>query len=59
MFYVMVSFFLSVITLALVSFLLQYFKNRRLYKQAELFPGPKTIPIFGNAHLFVGSTEGK
>ncbi|XP_033224632.1 cytochrome P450 4C1-like [Belonocnema kinseyi] len=57
MFYAVVYFLLSVIALALVSILLQYFKNRRLYKQAELFPGPKTIPIFGNAHLFVGSTE--
>ena len=59
MFYILVYFILSVMTLTLISIILQYFKNKRLYTQAALFPGPKTIPIFGNAHLFVGSTEGE
>ena len=59
MFYTITCIFVSVITVALVSIILQYIRNRRLYKQAVLFPGPKTIPILGNAHLFVGNTEGK
>lgn len=42
----------------LISFVIQYIKNRRLYRQAALFSGPTSFPIIGSAHLFIGSAEG-
>lgn len=46
------------IVFILLSFVIQYVKNRKLYKQAALFSGPKPLPIIGSAHLFIGNAEG-
>lgn len=45
------------IVFILLSFIIQYVKNRRLYRQAELFSGPRPLPIIGSGHLFIGNAE--
>nr|XP_049699168.1 cytochrome P450 4c3 [Helicoverpa armigera]WRX06017.1 CYP367B2 [Helicoverpa armigera] len=39
------------------SWLLWRFKNRRMIKMAEKIPGPPTIPLLGNALMFMGQPE--
>lgn len=31
-----------------------YFKNKHKYALAEKIPGPPTLPLIGNAHIFMG-----
>lgn len=45
--------------LGLLALLIFYLRKIRLYRAAAKFPGPPALPFIGNAHVFVGSTEGK
>lgn len=52
----------SIITviLGLIAFLIwffNFFKNRELYRLASKFPGPFSLPIIGDAYLFLGDSE--
>lgn len=42
---------LSAVILILIV-LLDFLKNKEFYKYASRFPGPRCLPLIGNAYLF-------
>ena len=43
-----------VIVIVMFFIFLNCMANERFYNQANCFPGPKVLPLIGNAHLFSG-----
>lgn len=51
--------FATTLAFTLLAYVLFYYLRKiRLYKEAAKFPGPPALPFIGNAHYFMGSTEG-
>lgn len=58
--FVLIFIAVTTILIGLYCGIAEYLLNKlHIYNTTKGFPGPKAYPIIGNAHLFMGNTEGE
>lgn len=50
--------FIAAALCGIIALFVHHLGRRRFYMAAAKFPGPRTLPLIGNAHYFIGNSQG-